>query len=66
MDPFTEKQLLDTLKAIATNLQGIKEELSEINLAILEAAEGYGDDDDDDEDDEDTDDDSGEFVEISN
>lgn len=64
MDAFTEKQMLETLKSIAASLNGIKEELSEINLAIFEASEDYDEDEDDEEDSDDSDDDDEEFVEI--
>lgn len=36
MDPFTEKDLIENLKRIASSLEGIHTELADLNVAIRE------------------------------
>lgn len=47
MDPFVERDLIENLKKIAASLEGIKTELSDLNIAVREMAiveeEGEGD-----------------------
>ena len=63
MDPFTEKELIDTLKSIANSLNAIKEEISELNTAIRESSEiGYGYDEENEEDEEEEEDEDLEEV----
>lgn len=38
MDPFTEKEIVDNLKSIASSLRDMKKEMADMNLAIREAA----------------------------
>lgn len=37
MDPFTEKEMIDLMKKIAGSLDGIEEQLINLNVAIREA-----------------------------
>ena len=36
MDPFAEKDLIENLKVIASNLEGIKIELADLNVGLRE------------------------------
>jgi hypothetical protein len=67
MDPFIEKQLIDSLKSIATSLEGIRKELADVNLSVKQAREAqeveyeYVEEDEDEDDDSDDED---EYIEV--